>query len=162
MNNVDRLKQIALRASELNEADEPINKNEKLHAFAENEIHDSFPDNIRILFDNGHFSQAIFEAAKFLEHQIITISGLTISGQPLMMSAFNSKAPTIKINALSDQSDIDEQEGFRFLFAGAMSGLRNPRAHGPEKKDTPNHCLDCLRFISFLLRKLEDSGYVIK
>ena len=57
-------------------------------------------------------------------------SGLDIDGVPLMQRAFSPNKPILKFNDLSDQSDRDEQMGFMSLFSGAVSGLRNPRAHG--------------------------------
>jgi hypothetical protein len=47
-----------------------------------------------------------------------------------MEKAFSPSNPVLKFNDLSDQSDRDEQKGFMMLFYGAVSGLRNPRAHG--------------------------------
>ena len=45
------------------------------------------------------------------------------------MEAFNEARPKIKLNDLSTISDKDEQMGFRFVFAGSMSAIRNPRGH---------------------------------
>ena len=56
-------------------------------------------------------------------------SGLELDGMPLQQ-AFSPKNPILKFNDLSNKSDEDEQTGFMMMFSGAVSGLRNPRAHG--------------------------------
>jgi len=58
-------------------------------------------------------------------------------------------------------SETDEQLGFKFLFAGGMSGIRNPRGHEYDVKDDIDTCISHLVFGSMLLRKLEEAGYQI-
>ena len=43
----------------------------------------------------------------------------TESGYKLMMAAFDDAQPLIKLTSLSSVSEIDEQKGFRFVFAVA-------------------------------------------
>jgi Protein of unknown function (Hypoth_ymh) len=50
-----------------------------------------------------------------------------------MQKVFSAKTPLLRFNKLESQSDLDEQQGFQFLFSGAVMGLRNPRAHGLKK-----------------------------
>jgi uncharacterized protein (TIGR02391 family) len=82
------------------------------------------------------------------------LKGPAESGHKLMMEAFNDARPKIKLNDLSTVSDKDEQGGFRFIFAGSMSAIRNPRAH-EIKADPIDLCLDHLSFASVLLRTFE-------
>ena len=107
------------------------------------------------LFNNGHFSQATFEAFKYLDNIVKGISGINESGFKLMMAAFAEANPKIRLTGLSTQSEIDEQSGFKFIFAGSMSAIRNPRGHDITT-DTIDRCLDHLSFASVLLRRLED------
>ena len=82
------------------------------------------------LFQNKHYAQAVFESLKILNNFVKTKAGITdkdLSGA--MAEAFNEKNPIIKLNDLKTQSDIDEQRGFKFLFMGAMTGIRNPIVH---------------------------------
>ena len=53
--------------------------------------------------------------------------GLTPFG--LMMNAFNETGSNIRLTDLQTTSQKDEQKGFRYVFAGTMSGIRNPRGH---------------------------------
>ena len=131
-----------------------------LHPFDSRNIHPDLPAKVRELFDDGHYPQATELAFKHLDKEIQRHSGLTAeSGFKLMMAAFDGATPRIKLNALVSISEKDEQEGFRFVFAGGMKGIRNPRAHDPGIVDDPDTCLDHLSFVSLLLRRLDQAGY---
>ncbi len=45
------------------------------------------------------------------------------------------------------------------MFAGSMLAIRNPRGHEVSLSESPDQCLDHLSFASFLLRRLEESGF---
>jgi|SRR5664279_888273 len=130
-----------------------------LHPFDNRNIHPSLPAKVKILFDDGHFPEATSLAFKFLDKRINKISGIAKSGLKLMMDAFDGTPPRVKLNGLATTSEIDEQQGYRFIFAGGMQGIRNPRAHEPAIVDDPDICLDHLSFVSMLLRRLEQAGY---
>jgi uncharacterized protein (TIGR02391 family) len=70
--------------------------------------------------------------------------------------AFSPNSPVLKFNALANQSDKDEQKGFMQMFAGAVSGLRNPRAHG-FLKDDPERALEFIAFVSLLAKLLDET-----
>ena len=74
---------------------------------------------------------------------------------PKIGDAFNGTNPKIKLTQLVTQSEIDEQNGYRFIFAGSMSAIRNPRGHDI-LIDPIDRCLDHLSFASVLLRTLEN------
>jgi uncharacterized protein (TIGR02391 family) len=76
-----------------------------------------------------------------------------------MMPAFAPDAPPIKLTALADVSEQDEQRGFQFIFAGSALAIRNPRAHEFDVVDSPDQCLDHLSLASLLLRRLEEAGF---
>jgi uncharacterized protein (TIGR02391 family) len=131
-----------------------------LHPFDSRNIHTDLPPKVRELFDDGHYPQATELAFKHLDKEIQRHSGLTAeSGFKLMMAAFDGATPKVKLNGLVTISEKDEQEGFRFVFAGGMKGIRNPRAHDLGIMDDPDICLDHLSFVSLLLRRLEQAGY---
>jgi uncharacterized protein (TIGR02391 family) len=114
---------------------------------------------VRELFDDGHYAQATFEAFKYIDKCVQKNSASTESGFKLMMQAFDGSAPRIRLTQLSNKSETDEQEGFRFIFAGSDLAIRNPRAHEYGLADDPDLCLDHLSLASMLLRRLEQSGY---
>jgi len=131
-----------------------------LHPFDTRNIHPSLPAKVKTLFDDGHFPEATSLAFKFLDKKVSKISGIAKSGLKLMMEAFDGTTPKVKLNPLGTTSEVDEQQGYRFIFAGGMQGIRNPRAHEPGIVDDPDICLDHLSFVSMLLRRLEQSGYI--
>jgi uncharacterized protein (TIGR02391 family) len=127
----------------------------RVHPFDERNIHPEISAVSLKLFDNGHYSQATFEAFKLLDQKVKAISGVSDTGFNLMMAAFNEKSPKIKLTNLSTMSEIDEQLGFRFVFAGSMSAIRNPRGHDIIA-DPIDLCLDHLSVASVLLRTFDN------
>lgn len=125
-----------------------------VHPFDERNIHSEISSVSLKLFDDGHYAQATFEAFKLIDNRVKTISGLEETGFGLMMNAFNEITPKIKLTDLVTMSDKDEQRGFRYVFAGSMAGVRNPRGHD-NRTDSIDLCLDHLSFASVLLRTLE-------
>jgi uncharacterized protein (TIGR02391 family) len=133
----------------------------KRHPFEQNGIHEALPPKVKELFDDGHYSEAAFEAFKFVVQTVKTLSGDTRDGKALMLNALGIKNPLIPLNHLANQSETDEQEGYSFLFAGSILAIRNPRAHEHSIDDNPDKCLDHLILASILLRRLEEAGYSV-
>ena len=133
----------------------PEEDSDQAHPFDERNVH---PDISRVslkLFNNGHYSQATFEAFKLLDNRVKKLSRINDSGFKLMMAAFTENNPKIKLTAMNTTSETDEQMGFKFIFAGSMSAIRNPRGHDITT-DPIDRCLDHLSLASVLLRRLED------
>jgi uncharacterized protein (TIGR02391 family) len=132
-----------------------------LHPFEVRDFHSSLPPMVRSLFDNTHYSQATFEACKFLDAEVQRLSGIDKSGFALMMEALKEGSPLLRLSPLETQSQRDEQMGYRFLFAGTMIAIRNPRGHDHSMVDEVGTCLEHLSLVSHLLRKLEKAGYTL-
>lgn len=128
----------------------------EMHPFDERNIHSDIGAVALRLFDDGHYSQATFEAFKMIDNIVKKESGLEESGYKLMMAAFAENNPKIRLTSLSTASERDEQKGYKFIFAGSMSAIRNPRGH-EIVNDPIEMCLDHLSFASVLLRRLESS-----
>lgn len=128
-----------------------------LKAYEGLELHPQIEKACGTLFKSGHYSNAIEDAVKALNAIVRLNSGVDDKdGTSLMESVFSPKKPLLKFNDLADQSDLDEQKGFMMMFSGAVSGLRNPRAH-KLIKDDPERTLEFIAYIS-LLAKLADSS----
>jgi uncharacterized protein (TIGR02391 family) len=108
------------------------------------------------LFETGHYAPAIFEAFKAVNNFVKEKTSLSQDGKALMSKVFNENNPVIKLNELSTVSDKDEQEGFKFLFMGAMVGIRNPKAHDNIVQTDPYRTLEYLSFASLLMRRAEE------
>ena len=156
LNRFERIARQAYRFTQVEARDLGIQ-----HPFEQRDIHDSLPQIVRTLFDNGHYSQATFEAFKYLDKLIQKIVTSTESGFKLMMQAFAGTPPSVVLNANTTTSEQDEQKGFQFVFAGAMLAVRNPRGHEYSINDSPDQCLDHLSLASLLLRRLEQAGYKV-
>lgn len=127
-----------------------------LRAYAEMDLHRAIDDAAGQLYRDGHFANAIEDAVKALNNLVRLRSGKDVDGEALMTSVFNPKSPILRFNDLRDASDQDEQRGFMMMFAGAVAGLRNPRAH-KLIKDDPERALEFIAFVS-LLAKLVDGA----
>src|SRR5689334_11040199 len=91
--------------------------------FESRNIHPDLPAKVRALFDDGHYPEATSLAFKHLDKKVQKHSGLTESGHKLMMAAFDGATPRVKLNPLVTTSEKDEQNGYRFIFAGGMQGI---------------------------------------
>ena len=146
-------------AREITGDDSEASNGKPPHPFELRNVHPAFPAKVRKLFDDSHCAEATFHAFKYVERVVQQHSGKQESGQKLMLAVFDKNKPLIKLNPLLTQSEQDEQEGYRFMFSGAVQGIRNPGGHEIELSDDPDVCLDHLAFASLLLRRLERSGF---
>jgi uncharacterized protein (TIGR02391 family) len=116
----------------------------------------------RQLFRNGHYARAVEEAFKLFNNAVKNKAGRPkgtrgdeLDGASLMTHVFSPNAPILKINPLRSTSQQNEQQGYMQLAAGAMVGLRNPRAHDHELKDDPAQARELLHLASYLLRRVD-------
>ncbi|MGB8275348.1 MAG: TIGR02391 family protein [Alphaproteobacteria bacterium] len=155
-NDFEHFEQIARRAHQFTEAE--TTKSNGAHPFDARNIHADLSSDVKRLFDNGHFAQATLEAFKFVDEEMQRISRSQDFGTSLMMRVLGGNSPTVKLNPGMTKTEKDEQEGFKFLFAGAMLAIRNPRGHRSGLSDDPDTCLDHLSLASLLLRRLDEAG----
>ncbi|WP_248500657.1 TIGR02391 family protein [Streptomyces sp. D2-8] len=106
-------------------------------------------------FENGQHADAVMRAFQAVEHRVQSLSGLPEVGARLMGLALGSATPMLVVTRAAGPSLPSEREGFRDLFKGAMTGLRNPRAHGPHYADDPEEAQEMLAFASLLMRRLD-------
>jgi uncharacterized protein (TIGR02391 family) len=112
-----------------------------LHAYEGLDLHPEIARAAGDLYRGGHYANAIEDAVKVLNDLVRMRSGQTADGTSLMETVFSPNRPILKFNALTDQSDRDEQKGFIMMFSGAVAGLRNPRAHKLIKDDSEESSL---------------------
>ena len=132
------------------------------------EVKTNFPNELKLhpkiinasekLFEDGHFSQAIFEASKVLEKEIKSKSGIRgKTGVDLVNHAFRKENPKIILVKGQEQEQVDEREGFRFLFMGTFLGIKNPKSHSIQYLKDSDKTLEYLAFISLLMKRLDES-----
>src|SRR3954466_5950180 len=118
-------------------ATQPSAEIPSLHPFESRNIHPNLPAKVRQLFDDGYYAEATFEAFKYLDKAVESHSGLTESGYKLMMNAFSETTPKLLLTPLATSSEKDEQQGYKFIFAGGVLAIRNPRGHEHSVVDDP-------------------------
>lgn len=111
----------------------------------------------RKLFVDGHHTEAVYRAFVRVNNRVKKVTGISDDGKGLMSKAFGGSSPVLRMTGLTNQSEIDEQEGTCFLMMGAMKGMRNPRVHedGWEPDNDVAAVLDALSFASLLHRFLD-------
>lgn len=119
------------------------------------------PDVIRVAkerFDTKFYADAVEAAFKEINFKVKTLyrdkTNIIKDGVELMFSAFAAKNPVLVFEKKSSYSEYDIQEGYMHMFAGAIQGIRNPKAHENDEIDR-NDALRKLAFASMLLYKLD-------
>lgn len=120
------------------------------------QLHPRIVETSGSLFRDGHYSQAILDAFKAVNNYVKGKSRLQLDGQELMAQAFKDDDPVIRLNEGRSQSEKDERKGFRFLYMGAMCGIRNPKAHELVQLGEPDRALEYLALASLLMRRAEE------
>jgi len=119
---------------------------------------DLLKDTTQQLFYDGHYALAVEEAFKCLNNFVKSKSGLGADGADLMRNAFTPKNPTLALNALKTDSQHDQQLGYMDIFAGSMTGIRNPRAHEHKYLDEPQVALEMLGLANHLMRMVRNAN----
>lgn len=85
-------------------------------------------------FEAGHYADAVEAVLKEVNSVVKnlhkTATSEELDGAPLMRKAFSPNRPSIKLADLTTETGRNIQQGHMDLFAGAMIGIRNPKAHG--------------------------------
>jgi uncharacterized protein (TIGR02391 family) len=96
-------------------------------------IHNSIVSVAKEKFEDEHFADAAESAFKEVNTRVKGIVknkiGEELDGANLMFKAFPSRNPLIILGDLSTETGRNIQEGYLHIFAGAMLGIRNPKAH---------------------------------
>lgn len=84
-------------------------------------------------FIGKHYADCVETAFKEINSRLKEIykkqKGEEKDGTSLMTSIFSEKNPVLCFEDISTQSGKDVQTGYMQIFAGAMQGIRNPKAH---------------------------------
>jgi len=108
------------------------------------------------LFKDGHHARAVEEAYKLLDNLVKKRAGLShtdLTGAKLMQNVFSANSPALRLNEGVSASEKDEQQGYMQIFAGCMTGIRNPRAHESDWEDTEQRALQLLALANHLIER---------
>lgn len=76
-------------------------------------------------------------------------------GAGLMTSAFSPGNPVVRLTAMETETERNIQQGYMQIFAGAMTGIRNPKAHGNLNSDA-RKALHLICLASLLMVKIDE------
>jgi len=110
------------------------------------------------LLQDDHYAPAVFEAFKALEEYVREKSGRNEYGEYLMSKVFNEDSPILEIKYSRSDTARDEQKGFRFIFMGAMIGIRNPKGHHTIIQRDKARTLQYLALASLLFKTVDDAA----
>lgn len=114
------------------------------------------------LFEDGHYANSAEDA--FIEinarvKQLYKIINPTCEkvpdGDTVMTTMFSPNNPMIRFSDISTDTGKNIQKGYMQLFAGAISALRNPKAHENISLGS-EECKQRLIFASMLMYKLDE------
>ena len=98
-------------------------------------------------FETNHFADSVEAALKEVNNIVKVLvkrrTNQEYDGADLMYRAFSLKKPIIELDDLSTETGKNIQNGYMQIFAGSMTGIRNPKAHN-------NITIDRQRAIHFL------------
>lgn len=127
-----------------------------------NMIHPLITRTSKALFLDGHYANAAEDAFVEINFRVKEIFKLIHPDNPkipdgveAMNKMFSANNPIIKLGDLSTETGRNLQQGYMNLFSGAMSALRNPKAH--ENIDlSKEECKKRLVFASMLMDRLDE------
>lgn len=126
-------------------------------------IHPRIESVSKLLYLNGHYANAAEDA--FIEindrvkklYKILNPNAIKIpDGDAAMTTVFSPNSPLIKACDTSTESGQNEQKGLMFMLQGAMSALRNPKAHA-NITITADDAIRRIVFASMLMYKIDDA-----
>jgi uncharacterized protein (TIGR02391 family) len=126
------------------------------YLFDKMQFHPKVVEASRELFKDGHYRDAIYRAFVEVVNFVKRKAKSQLDGKKLMSTVFSPDNPIIRLNPLETQTDKDEQEGFMYLFMGAVQGIRNPKAHENIIQNNPYIALQLIGFASLLMKKAEE------
>ncbi len=113
------------------------------------------------LLQDGYYSLAVFEAFKALEEYVREKSGRNEYGEYLMSQVFDEDSPILEIKYSRPDTAKDEQKGFRFIFMGVMTGIRNPKGHHTIIQKDKARTLQYLVLASLLFKTVDEATLVL-
>ena len=115
---------------------------------------------------SGHYADAVEGAFKELNNAVKDRARSRLNneldGQKLMQRVFSPDNPVLMVeDNLDTQTNRDTQQGYMMMFAGAMSAIRNPKAH-ENMTISEDDAVRKLAFASMLMYKLDASKLAAK
>jgi uncharacterized protein (TIGR02391 family) len=140
---------------------EPVSSSEEIPFDEWVLIHPAIRAVSKSRFETKHYADAAESAFKEVndrvKRQMLALTGEELDGAPLMQRAFSVGNPVIQLDSSGGDSGKNIQVGYMQIFAGAMTGIRNPKAHANLSID-PMRSIHFLVLASLLMSKLDEAG----
>lgn len=111
-------------------------------------------------FESNYFADSVEAALKEINNIVKVIvkekTGNEFDGADLMSRAFSLNDPIIKLGDIGTKTGKNTQIGYMQVFSGAMTGIRNPKAH-ENIVITRERAIHFLFLASLLMSKLDES-----
>ena len=111
----------------------------------------------------NQYATAIENAFKEIDHRLIKLykkyKNIDDNGVSLMRAIFNPEKDDKRLltfESLETKSGKNVQEGYMQIFAGAMQGIRNPKAH-ENMTATKESAKDRITLASLLMKKIDEA-----
>ena len=120
---------------------------------------------IKVLMDkfiDGYYADAVESVFKEINTSVKKIFSQKKPGEKvpdgadLMNRVFSVKDPIIELDDLTNESGVNVQKGYMQMFAGAMTGIRNPKAHA-NVVISKEEVINSLFFASLLMEKIDNA-----
>ncbi len=113
---------------------------------------------------SGHYADAVEGAFKELNNsvkaKVWSRLNNELDGQKLMQRVFSPDNPVLLVAGdIDTQTNKDTQQGYMMMFSGAMSAIRNPKAH-ENMTISKDDAFRKLMFASMLMYKLDAAQLV--
>ena len=115
------------------------------------------------LFLDGHYANAAEDAfieindrVKSLYKKFNPTANKIPDGDAAMTTVFSPNNPMLKLCDISTDTGINEQKGLMFMLQGAMSALRNPKAHS-NITISKDDAMRRIMYASMLMYKIDDA-----
>jgi uncharacterized protein (TIGR02391 family) len=105
----------------------------------------------------GCYADAVEAVLKSISEQVRARTGIDEDGASLMNGAFSPNAPKLVLGDVNTFTGRSMQQGYMQIFAGTMTGVRNPKAHGNVQIDAIR-CIHFLFLASLLAYKLDEAS----
>lgn len=125
-------------------------------------IHEDIIEVAKDKFEDEYYADAVESALKEVNSHVKSIvksrTGAELDGASLMHKAFSMNKPIIVLNDLSDETGRNIQLGYMQIFAGTMTGIRNPKAHA-NITISRERAIHFIFLASLLMHKLNEVPY---
>jgi len=122
-------------------------------------IHHTIIETSNKRFEDGQFADSVEAALKAVNTRVKDCTksrtGKELDGAKLMNFAFSLDNPVISLDDLSTLTGRDVQVGYMQIFAGAITGIRNPKAH-ENMVINESQAIHRLFLASLLMSKLDE------